>query len=189
MTTDIRVEPLEEPIAAKLRGQCKSPIYPAASVRVYPSGCAHTEYFLKHAQRLRDFEIRGDDVWIISYPKCGKIYLTIGNTGYIQHLCKSYVGITKPEWLQTMQHVVVKINMQIATLLRWMTRDFVVRYQRFDGLYCLYLQVSYHITTRCHNLEDNDLNPLSSPKAAYPYNCCIFSVSFLDLFNEFLSTA
>jgi hypothetical protein len=72
MATDIRVEPLEDDIASKLREECRSPIYPAASVRVFPSGCAHTAYFLQYAERFRDFEIREDDVWIVSYPKCGK---------------------------------------------------------------------------------------------------------------------
>jgi hypothetical protein len=72
MATDIRVEPLEDPAAEKLREECRSPIYPTASVRVFPSGCAHTSYFLQYAQSFRDFEIREDDVWVVSYPKCGK---------------------------------------------------------------------------------------------------------------------
>jgi hypothetical protein len=72
MATDIRVEPLKEPTAAKLQKECRSSIYPAASVRVFPSGCAHTAYFLQYAERFRNFEIREDDVWVVSYPKCGK---------------------------------------------------------------------------------------------------------------------
>jgi hypothetical protein len=72
MTTNIRVEPLEDPVAAKLEKDCRSPVYPAASVRVFPSGCAHTSFFLQHAERFRDFEIREDDVWVVSYPKCGE---------------------------------------------------------------------------------------------------------------------
>jgi hypothetical protein len=72
MATDIRVEPLKEPAAAKLQEECRSSIYPVASVRVFPSGCAHTAYFLQYAERFRNFEIREDDVWIVSYPKCGK---------------------------------------------------------------------------------------------------------------------
>jgi hypothetical protein len=72
MATDIRTEPLEEPIAIKLQQECMSTIYPAASVRVFPSRCAHTLYFPKYAERFRNFEIREDDVWVVSYPKCGK---------------------------------------------------------------------------------------------------------------------
>ena len=72
MATDTRTEPLDEPIAVKLQQQCRSPFYPAASVRVFPSGCAHTSYFSKYAERFRNFEIREDDVWVVSYPKCGK---------------------------------------------------------------------------------------------------------------------
>jgi hypothetical protein len=88
MATDIRVEALEEPSAVKLREECRSPIYPVASVRVYPSGCAHTTYYLQYAQRFRDFEIREDDVWIASYPKCGKhdYTVTVQNTDCIQYL-------------------------------------------------------------------------------------------------------
>jgi len=72
MATDLRMEPLEDPIAVKLRQECRSPIYPVASVRVFPSGCAHTSEFSKYAERFRSFEIREDDVWVASYPKCGK---------------------------------------------------------------------------------------------------------------------
>jgi hypothetical protein len=72
MATEIRTETLKDPVAVKLLQECRSPIYPAASVRVFPSGCAHTPYFFKYAERFRDFEIREDDVWIASYPKCGK---------------------------------------------------------------------------------------------------------------------
>jgi hypothetical protein len=72
MATDIRVEPLKEPAATKLQEECRSSIYPAASVRVFPSRCAHTAYFLQYAERFRNFEIREDDVWVASYPKCGK---------------------------------------------------------------------------------------------------------------------
>ncbi|KAJ9583707.1 hypothetical protein L9F63_021952, partial [Diploptera punctata] len=71
MATNITFEDLDEPIAAKLRKECKSPIYPAASVRINPSGCAHTDLYRQHAERFRDFQIRENDVWIASYPKCG----------------------------------------------------------------------------------------------------------------------
>lgn len=29
------------------------------------------EYFLNYAERIRDFEIKDDDVWVASYPKTG----------------------------------------------------------------------------------------------------------------------
>ncbi|PSN38744.1 Sulfotransferase family cytosolic 1B member 1 [Blattella germanica] len=68
---DITCEELTEEIAERLRENCRSPIYPAASVRVQPSGCVHTALYSQHANRFRDFSIREDDVWVASYPKCG----------------------------------------------------------------------------------------------------------------------
>lgn len=32
---------------------------------------AHTSEFVKYADQIREFQVRPDDVWIITYPKCG----------------------------------------------------------------------------------------------------------------------
>lgn len=33
--------------------------------------CVMGERYHKFAEQIRDFQVRDDDVWIISYPKCG----------------------------------------------------------------------------------------------------------------------
>ncbi|XP_066909064.1 luciferin sulfotransferase-like, partial [Halyomorpha halys] len=37
----------------------------------FKNGCLLPKSFLKYAERIRNFEVRPDDVWIITYPKCG----------------------------------------------------------------------------------------------------------------------
>ncbi|XP_066993078.2 luciferin sulfotransferase [Anabrus simplex] len=65
------LEELTDPIALKLKANCHNTRYPAGSYRVQPSGCIVTKLYPGHAERLRDFEVREDDIWIVSYPKCG----------------------------------------------------------------------------------------------------------------------
>nr|XP_014280906.1 sulfotransferase 1A3 isoform X2 [Halyomorpha halys]XP_014280907.1 sulfotransferase 1A3 isoform X2 [Halyomorpha halys] len=37
----------------------------------FKNGCLLPKSFLKYAERIRNFQVRPDDVWIITYPKCG----------------------------------------------------------------------------------------------------------------------
>lgn len=34
--------------------------------------CVLTESFPKMANRIRNFEVKKDDAWVLTYPKCGK---------------------------------------------------------------------------------------------------------------------
>lgn len=33
--------------------------------------CVLNEPYIKYAERVKIFEVREDDVWIVTYPKCG----------------------------------------------------------------------------------------------------------------------
>jgi len=39
---------------------------------IWPPGCALFAEFRHHAEKIRKFTVREDDVWIVTYPKCGE---------------------------------------------------------------------------------------------------------------------
>ncbi|XP_075212042.1 luciferin sulfotransferase-like [Lycorma delicatula] len=67
----IKVEPLNDNLSEKLRNSCKPGLMPMGGVKVYPSECVMPTEYVPYAERLRHFTVRPDDVWVISYPKCG----------------------------------------------------------------------------------------------------------------------
>lgn len=48
---------------------CHKPIQGLQSWENRP--CVMGERYYKYAEQIRNFHVRDDDVWIISYPKCG----------------------------------------------------------------------------------------------------------------------
>jgi len=41
-------------------------------IKVWPPGCAILAEFRHHAEKIRKFAVKEDDVWIITYQKCGE---------------------------------------------------------------------------------------------------------------------
>ena len=41
-------------------------------IKIWPPGCAILAEFQHHAEKIRKFTVREDDVWIITYPKSGE---------------------------------------------------------------------------------------------------------------------
>jgi len=37
------------------------------------------KYFEEYAERIKNFEVREDDVWVVTFPKCGKYHVTYLN--------------------------------------------------------------------------------------------------------------
>lgn len=35
--------------------------------------CVMPEYYKNIAERIKKFEVRDDDIWIVTYPKCGEL--------------------------------------------------------------------------------------------------------------------
>ena len=52
--------------------QCGADMMPPAAVRVGQGGWALSQNFLQYLDAIRDLEVRPDDVWVLSFPKCGE---------------------------------------------------------------------------------------------------------------------
>ena len=50
--------------------------YKRGFVRLMPYNQVMPKDYIKHAKRIHDFQIRDNDVWISSFPKCGRNYFT-----------------------------------------------------------------------------------------------------------------
>lgn len=46
-------------------------------VRSDPGGFVQTDEFKIHAEKIFRFQPKNDDVWIVSFPKCGKFFQDI----------------------------------------------------------------------------------------------------------------
>ncbi|XP_067005434.2 luciferin sulfotransferase isoform X2 [Anabrus simplex] len=66
-----RYEPVEEPTALKLNEASTSKIFQKSAWRVYPSECVVTDLYRQLEPHISNLPVREDDVWILSYPKCG----------------------------------------------------------------------------------------------------------------------
>ncbi|KAL1455397.1 hypothetical protein WDU94_009492 [Cyamophila willieti] len=67
----LEFEDINDELTKKIDEKCKPGLMPVASIRVIPSNCVMPREFKPYAERLMNFEVREDDVWVISYPKCG----------------------------------------------------------------------------------------------------------------------
>lgn len=47
--------------------------FPEGLARCEPGGFVLTEEFGRHAHELVNFKPRKDDVWVVTFPKCGNI--------------------------------------------------------------------------------------------------------------------
>ena len=49
-----------------------TPAFPSGFVKLQPYNQVLPRVFLKDTQQIKDFEVKQDDVWISSFPKCGQ---------------------------------------------------------------------------------------------------------------------
>uniref|UniRef100_T1HB80 Sulfotransfer_1 domain-containing protein n=1 Tax=Rhodnius prolixus TaxID=13249 RepID=T1HB80_RHOPR len=69
--TMVTVEELKDPIADYVREHRIPGLMPVGDVRLQPSGLIMPKEFSRYIDRIKNFQVRADDVWVISYPKCG----------------------------------------------------------------------------------------------------------------------
>lgn len=63
---------LEDDLSLRLQNACEDAM-PTAEVLIdLKARVAMPEMFLEAVERIKNMEVREDDVWIITYPKCGK---------------------------------------------------------------------------------------------------------------------
>ncbi|PSN52262.1 hypothetical protein C0J52_08331 [Blattella germanica] len=46
--------------------------YKGGLLRIWPPGCAMFTAYRENMERVRRLKVYPDDVWIVTYPKCGK---------------------------------------------------------------------------------------------------------------------
>ena len=47
-------------------------LYSHGIIKIWPSGCTLFTEYQNHVERIRRFKVKPDDVWIVTYPKCGE---------------------------------------------------------------------------------------------------------------------
>lgn len=67
--------PLKDDLSAQVSSECS--LMPPADFMVGPSNCVLPKNYLNYAKKIRDLEVREDDVWVLSFPKCGKYSMVI----------------------------------------------------------------------------------------------------------------
>uniref|UniRef100_A0A1B6K560 Sulfotransferase domain-containing protein n=1 Tax=Homalodisca liturata TaxID=320908 RepID=A0A1B6K560_9HEMI len=68
--TELRFEPMTDELILQLQELCQGAM-PAGEMKVYPSGSVLTRAYQGYAHQILDMEVREDDIWIITFPKCG----------------------------------------------------------------------------------------------------------------------
>ena len=48
-----------------------TPGYKEGYVRIHPSGFVFIKETVQYLDRIRNFEVKDDDIWICTFPKCG----------------------------------------------------------------------------------------------------------------------
>lgn len=75
---ELRYHPLEDEVSKKVQKACQRAM-PAGEEIVSPPGVVLPGTYKNYAQRILDLEVREDDIWVISFPKCGEIFLIFIN--------------------------------------------------------------------------------------------------------------
>lgn len=67
---ELKFEELTDEITVAMKELCKGKM-PTGEIKVSPSNTALPANYANIAKRIRDMEVRDDDIWIVTFPKCG----------------------------------------------------------------------------------------------------------------------
>ena len=73
----VSVEELSGPIYEKFNKSFTA--FKEGFIKLQPYNQVVPRCFLKYEKRIKDFQTRTDDVWVASFPKCGKFYNLLYN--------------------------------------------------------------------------------------------------------------
>jgi hypothetical protein len=68
---ELQYEVLRGPLVDKFK-TANQTLHDDGLIKIWPPGCAMFAEFRHHAEKIRKFTVREDDVWIITYPKSGE---------------------------------------------------------------------------------------------------------------------
>ncbi|CAG2057965.1 unnamed protein product [Timema podura] len=68
-TMSRQIEVLDNPIINKIKEGSPNHQDTIGSLLVNPPGCVLSNLYLKYKDKIQDFQVREDDIWIISFPK------------------------------------------------------------------------------------------------------------------------
>ena len=70
MSEEVRFSLLEKSVSAEFQADFTS--YPQGLVRGDPGRFVLTQKYADSVDIFRNFPVRSDDVWVVTFPKCGK---------------------------------------------------------------------------------------------------------------------
>lgn len=70
----LKFEDLTDPVCLRMIEACQGGM-PAAEIRVTPSDTLIPRNYRNYAERILNLEIREDDVWVLTFPKCGTTWM------------------------------------------------------------------------------------------------------------------
>lgn len=56
---------------------CHKLSYDEPWVRMGKIKAVFARSYVRYYERIRDFQVQNDDVWVSSFPKCGTVYITM----------------------------------------------------------------------------------------------------------------
>lgn len=62
---------LNDNLSKYMQEKCPPSGMPAAEVMV--DGVALPRNFIQYHEKIKNLEVRPDDIWIVTFPKCGKL--------------------------------------------------------------------------------------------------------------------
>ena len=86
--SEFTFEPICDKYTEEIKSKVSGPSIFYGDLVVHPSKCVLNEKYKEYAERIRDFKVYPDDVWVVTFPKCGTtwtqemVWLLVNNLNY-----------------------------------------------------------------------------------------------------------